>query len=121
MARCAAITRAGEPCKGVVSEGASYCPAHDPAQAERRKRAAKKGGRSRVGGGELSDIRREVRAVIGGVLNGQIEKGAGATALQGFNVLLRAHELSQKADIDELSREVEELKKANASGIGRAS
>jgi hypothetical protein len=40
MARCPAITRSGSPCKGIVSEGAAYCPAHDPEQAERRKRTA---------------------------------------------------------------------------------
>lgn len=114
MSRCPAITRSGEPCKGVVSEGADYCPAHDPAHAERRQRAARKGGRSRVGGGELSQIRREVRGVIGGVLNGKIDKGDGSVALQGYNVLLRAHELSQKADLDQLAAEVEELKRGYA-------
>ncbi len=118
MGRCAAITRSGEPCRGVVSAGADYCPAHDPepSAAERRKRAARKGGRSRIGGGELSEIRREVRAVIGGVLNGKIDKGDGSVALQGFNVLLRTHELSQKADIDQLALEVEDLKR----GYGRS-
>jgi hypothetical protein len=119
MSRCPAITRSGSPCKGIVSSeaGAAYCPAHDPEQAERRRRTARKGGRSRIGGGELAGLKREVRAVIGGVLAGKIDKANGSVALQGYNVLLRPHELSQKADIDDLAREVEELKNA----YGRAS
>lgn len=117
MVRCPAITRSGAPCKGIVSEGATYCPAHDPDQAERRRRTARKGGRSRIGGSEIADLKREVRAVISGVLTGAVERSAGSVALQGYNVLLRAHELSQKADIVELAAEVEELKRE----YGRAS
>jgi hypothetical protein len=117
MGKCPAITADGAKCKNLAAKGSEWCSAHDPAHADRRRRAARKGGRSKGGGSEIADLKREVRAVIGGVLTGKIDKANGSVALQGYNVLLRAHELGQKADIDELAREVEELKNAH----GRAS
>jgi hypothetical protein len=44
-----------------------------------------------------------------------VDKSKGAVALQGYNTLLRAAELSQRDQLDELAREVEELKR----GYGR--
>jgi hypothetical protein len=49
------------------------------------------------------------------VLDGSVEKGKGAVALQGYNTLLRAAEIGQRADLEDLAREVEELKR----GYGR--
>jgi len=46
MAECAAITRNGHPCKGLVRPGSDHCPAHDPARADARRRAASKAVRS---------------------------------------------------------------------------
>lgn len=37
-----------------------------------------------------------MRNVIAGVLDESVEKGKGAVALQGYNTLLRAAELSQR-------------------------
>ena len=111
--RCAAITRAGERCKLDATSG-SYCWSHAPENAEERRKRARRGGKAK-GAGELSEIKREVRAVIAGVLIGRVDKGKGAVALQGYNTLLRAHEIGQRADLEELAREVEELKR----GYGR--
>jgi hypothetical protein len=43
--RCTAITRGGDRCKGIVTEGTSYCYAHSPARAKERAHYAAKGGR----------------------------------------------------------------------------
>jgi hypothetical protein len=106
MARCQAIKADGERCKGEASPGAEWCYSHDPAHAEERRRNAsrggKAGGRGRPGA-DLADLKREVRAVIGGVLTGRIAQGPGAVALQGFNTLLRA----AKVEMD--MREQQEL------------
>src|SRR5215203_5873584 len=99
--RCAAITSAGERCKLDATSG-SYCWSHDPANAEDRRRRARRGGKAK-GAGELSEIKREVRDVITGVLDGSVDKGKGAVALQGHNLLLRAVEIGRKI------RETEEL------------
>lgn len=45
--RCAAITKSGRRCRGRIREGTEYCVFHDPAVAERRRRAAGKRGRAR--------------------------------------------------------------------------
>jgi hypothetical protein len=52
-----------------------------------------------------------VRAVIAGVLSDEVEKSRAAVALQGFNTLLRAVELEQKTDLEDLARQVKELQR----------
>ena len=56
-----------------------------------------------------------MRTVIAAVLRGRVDRGRGAVALQGYNTLLRAAEIGQRADLEDLAREVEELKR----GYGR--
>jgi hypothetical protein len=116
MARCAAIKPNGERCRGIAATGGDQCPAHDPARAAERKRNARKAALSRGGGAELKKIKEEVRAVIAAVLSGRIDKGIGAVALQGYNTLLRAVEIGQRADLEDLAREVEELKNSGYGG-----
>lgn len=75
---------------------------------------ASRGGQARSSK-ELRDIKLDVRAVVAGVLSDELEKGRAAVALQGFNTLLRAVELEQKADLEDLARQVKELQR----GYGR--
>ncbi len=113
MGQCAGIKRDGGRCRGLAATGSDYCPAHDPDRADARRRAARKGGKSKGGGAELVELKREVRAVIGGVLNGQIDKGAGSVALQGFNVLIRASEQQRRLrEAENLESRLEELEQA---------
>jgi hypothetical protein len=115
MARCTAIKAKGGRCKNLAATGSDYCPAHDPARADARKRSASKGGRSKGGGAELKELKREVRAVIGGVLNGRVDKGSGSVALQGFNVLIRATEQERKLlETQELVERVEALEQLSS-------
>ena len=46
-ARCAAITRGGSQCSSPVLPDSRYCWTHDPAAAERRREASRKGGKAR--------------------------------------------------------------------------
>jgi hypothetical protein len=116
VAACSAIKANGERCRGIAATGSDYCPAHDPARAEARRRSARKAARSKGGGGgELEKIKAGVRTVIAAVIRGRLDRGRGAVALQGYNTLLRAAEIGQRADLEELAREVEELKR----GYGR--
>jgi hypothetical protein len=111
--RCAAITRAGGRCKLDATSG-SYCWSHAPENAQERKRRAARGGKAARSRGEsaaeLRQVKQGVRTVIAAVVRGRLEKGRGAVALQGYNTLLRALEMGQKVDLEELAREVEELK-----------
>ena|SRR5215210_4155089 len=109
--RCAAITRAGERCKLDATSG-SYCWSHDPANAGERRRRARRGGKAK-GAGELSGIKREVKAVIAAVLAGRIDKGAGAVAFQGYNALRGVLELERRIkETDELQERIEALEQA---------
>ena len=93
MSVCPGIKRDGSRCTVTVEPPQSYCWWHDPANAEERRRAASKGGR-RGGRGrpqaELAEAKQEIRAIIGSVLSGRIERGVGAVVFQGYNTLLKA-------------------------------
>ena len=103
--RCAAITSAGGRCKLDATSG-SYCWSHAPENAEERHKRARRGGKAK-GAGELAEIKRNVREVIAGVLDGSVDKGKGAVALQGYNTLLRAVEIERKVrEVDELEERI---------------
>ncbi len=113
--RCAAITKAGERCRLDATHG-SYCYQHSPETAAERRRAARRGGKAggngRGGVSELIEVKRQIRAVITDVLSGQLDKGVGAVAFQGYNTLLKAVEIERRVrEIDDLATEVEELKR----------
>ena len=115
MSSCARIKGDGEGCGARAMEGAEWCYGHDPARAAERKRNARKGGRSGGKGRpqtETAALKKEIRSVIGGVLGGQIPQGRGAVVLQGFNTLLRLHELERRQEVhdsltpEEMQRQV---------------
>jgi predicted dehydrogenase len=113
--RCNAITGGGDRCKLEATHG-SYCWSHAPETAdERRQRArrgGKAGGRGRPGA-DLADLKRDVRGVIDGVLDGTIPQGPGAVALQGYNTLLRAAKVEM--DIREQQELIERLEALEAA------
>src|SRR5215210_1578685 len=94
MSRCAAIKPNGERCKVEAIPDSEWCWSHDPdyEQARRRRasKAGKRGGRGRPQA-EIASIKEEIRAVIGGVLSGRVERSSGAVVFQGYNTLLKAH------------------------------
>jgi hypothetical protein len=124
--RCEAITQAGSRCRLDATAGATWCYSHDPARVEERRRNARKAGRSggngRAGTSELAGIKRDIRGVLDGVLDGRIDRGAGACAAQLLNVLLRAVELERKIrEADELEGRLRDLERAlTDTGGGRA-
>lgn len=106
--RCNAITSGGDRCKLDATSG-SYCWSHAPENAEERKRRARRGGKAR-GASELSEVKREIRAVVSDVLDGRVERGVGAVVFQGFNCLLKAVEVEKRIrDQDELLARLEAL------------
>ncbi len=116
--RCNAITSGGSRCKLDATSG-SYCWSHAPENAEERKRRGRRGGKAR-GASELSEIKREIRAVVDGVLGGQVERGVGAVAFQGFNSLLKAVEIARKIkETEELEARIAELEQAAETEGGR--
>jgi hypothetical protein len=107
---CRATKRDGNPCTLPANGPSGLCWAHDPANAERRRRGQSRGGKNKPGR-ELEEIKREIKDLIADVLKGEVDRSTGAVALQGYNTLLRAVELGRRDDLEDLAREVEELKR----------
>ena len=111
-AKCAAITLGGSPCKGLVRPGNEYCPAHDPARQEARRRAASKAGKSKPSR-ELTEAKRDILEVIKGVREQTIERPVGAVVFQGYNTFLKALDVERRwRETDELEARLEDLEEA---------
>ena len=106
---CAGTKRDGSRCTATVEPPKRYCWWHDPANAERRRRAAAKGGRGATGSfaGEIRAIRGELAALYADVLSGEIDRGVAAVGAQIQNVRLRAAEVARKfKEVDELEERI---------------
>jgi hypothetical protein len=122
--RCAAITRAGGRCKSVATEG-TYCWNHAPEKVEARKQRASRGGKTggngRPGSGlsETGEAKRWIRALVGQLLKGEVERDVATAAFQGINVLARYIELERKIkETEELEERLVELENAQPDNTG---
>jgi hypothetical protein len=94
----------------VVGGGQSHCYAHDPTRAEERRRNASRGGRSKSAGGELPDLKRQLKNLAANVLNGSADRGRAAVANQLYNTLIRAIEQERKIrELGEMAERLEAL------------
>jgi len=84
------------------NESTGLCWAHDPKNAERRRRGQSRGGKSKPTK-EIIDIKRRLSELADDVLEGRVERGDGAVVSQILNVYLRAISTEMKV------REAEEL------------
>ncbi len=112
MTTCAALRAGGGRCKAPAMEGYEHCYSHSPAYAEQRRRNASRGGKSGGRGRpqtEIDGLKREIRAVLRGVLAGEIPQGPGAVALQGYNTILRACEQERRREVGGHNISPEEL------------
>ena len=109
MPQCAGIKRAGGRCSATASGSNGYCWHHDPANAEQRKRAASRGGKSKPNK-ELADIKRLINGLIAGVLRGATNRADAAVCGQLLNTRIRAVavELKVREQLDLVER-LEEL------------
>jgi len=99
MRGCSAIKANGERCKGIAATGSDYCPAHDPARADARTRAASKAAKSRsatVTEIDITTIKEALKYLYDAVLEGRVERSAAAIASQIANTQLRAVELERR-------------------------
>ena len=86
---CTGTKRDGSPCTLPSNGSSGLCWAHDPANAEKRRRGQSRGGRNKPSR-ELQAIKQRLSELADGVLDGSVEKGVGAVASQVLNVYLRA-------------------------------
>jgi hypothetical protein len=113
MAKCSAITRGGEPCKGLAIDSYGLCFAHHPDHAAARQRAARKGGR-RGGrgrpGAEMAGIKQRLSNLAESVLEGEVDRADAAVVSQVLNVYLRAVSVELKVrEVEEFETRLEEI------------
>jgi hypothetical protein len=93
LGKCTAITRGGERCKGIAIDSSGYCYAHHPGYEQNRRQAARKGGK-RGGRGrpvaELGALRDENADIRHRLLEGELQPGVAAVAIQSLNTDIRA-------------------------------
>ena len=94
--RCAGTKRDNSPCTATVEPPKRYCWWHDPANADRRRRAASKAGKSRPSR-ELAEIKQRLSDLAEDVLEGRQDRGNAAVAGQLLNTYLRAVAVELKA------------------------
>jgi hypothetical protein len=119
MAVCSGIKRDGSRCTATVEPPQQYCWWHDPANADKRRRAASKGGK---GGGsrEVRDLKRRISEVVDAVLEGTQDRGRAAVAIQGFNALRSMLELERKIrEQEEILERLEALERDDKEGGSR--
>jgi hypothetical protein len=111
MVICAGIKRDGGRCTATVEPPQSYCWWHDPANSEKRRRAASKGGKGKASR-ELTSIKKRLLELAGNVLDGAVDRSDAAVVSQVLNVYLRAISTEMKVrEQMELIERVEELER----------
>jgi hypothetical protein len=118
-ARCSGTKRDGSPCTATVEPPQRFCWWHDPANADKRRRAASKAGKSKPSR-ELAGIKQRLSDLADDVLEGRQDKGVAAVASQVLNVYLRAVsvELKVKEETELIERleALEDLAKRQNGG-----
>jgi hypothetical protein len=106
---CTATKRDGSPCTLPSYRSDGLCWAHDPKNAERRRRGQSRGGKSKPSK-ELAGIKQRLSDLADSVLGAKVDKGVAAVASQILNVYLRSIELERRIkETDELEAHLEAL------------
>ena len=109
---CPATKRDGSPCTLPSNSSSGLCWAHDPKNAEQRRRGQSRGGRKKPSR-ELQELKGSIREVIEAVRDGSLERSVGAVLFQGYNTLLKAAETERRwYETQVLEARIEELEEA---------
>lgn len=117
MSQCRGIKQGGERCSASVEPPQEYCWWHDPANADKRRRAASRGGKAKANV-EVRTVKEELKQTIADVRSGELDRNDAGIMIQGYRALQGYLELERRIlETDELASEIEELKREH----GRAS
>jgi hypothetical protein len=109
MPRCAGTKRDGGQCTTIVPPPLTHCYQHDPDRAEERRLNASRATRARHDP-EIREIKKLLKDLYAGVLEGRMERAAAAVANQVANTRLRAIEVERRIrEADELEERLDEL------------
>ncbi len=112
MAQCSAFKRSGERCTLPANGQQGLCWAHDPRNAEKRRRGASRGGK-----GKASKVSKDLHTLLEDltqqVIAGELETSRGAVANQLITTRIKLFEFERRLkETEELERRVEELSEA---------
>jgi hypothetical protein len=114
--QCTAVKRNGGRCTLPANGPQGLCWAHDPANAEKRRRGASRGGKAKANR-EIAAIKGQLEDLVRDVLAGDLETGRAAVANQLINTRLRAVELERKIrETEELEARIEALEQLQEGG-----
>jgi hypothetical protein len=113
---CSATKRDGSPCTLPSSGPSALCWAHDPKNAERRRRGQSRGGKNKPSR-ELTGLKAQLQDLTTDVLSGELETGRAAVANQLINTRLRAIEVERKIkETQELEERIGALETGSSGG-----
>ncbi len=111
---CTATKRDGSPCTLASNGPQGLCWAHDPKNAERRRRGQSRGGKNKPSK-ELQDLKRRLSELADDVLAGHVDRADASVAGQLLNTVIRAVSVELKAKEQmELVERLEALEEALA-------
>ena len=106
---CTATKRDGSPCTLPPHGSSDLCWAHDPTNAERRRRGQSRGGRSKPGR-EVVAIRARLSDLADDVLAGRVDRADAAVAGQLLGTVIRAVGMELKVkEVTELDERIDRL------------
>ncbi|MDP8899615.1 MAG: hypothetical protein M3N33_00385 [Actinomycetota bacterium] len=114
--RCGATKRDGTGCTLPATGQHGLCWAHDPKNAEKRRRGASRGGRAKAGT-EIRDLKKQLEDLAGDVLAGRVERPDAAVVNQILNTRAWLIELERKVkETEELEERLSVLERAREGG-----
>jgi hypothetical protein len=114
--QCPSTKRNGDRCSGTVPDGKYHCWFHDPANSDKRRRAASRGGK-----GNKSRVSKDLHALLEDlteqVVSGELEPYPASVAGSLIGVRLRLLEYERRVkETEEIEARISELEEAAASG-----
>jgi hypothetical protein len=106
---CRGTKRDGSRCTQSVTAANGLCWAHDPANADKRRRMASRAGSSK-GSGEICDLKKQLKDLAADVLSGDVGRAEAAVVNQILNTRARLIEFERKIrEQEELAQRLEAL------------
>ena len=116
--QCRGAKRDGSQCTVTVNPPQIYCWWHDPANHERRRKAASRGGKAKA-----SSVGKELHALLEDlterVIDGKLETARGAVANQLIGTRIRLFEYERRLkEVEEFEERIEALEQTQQQGGG---
>jgi hypothetical protein len=107
MPQCSGFKRDGSQCTATVNPPQTHCWWHDPANAERRRRAASRGGTGKAGRA-TKELHALLEDLTKRVIDGELETSRGAVANQLIGTRIRLFEYERRLkELEELEARLE--------------